>query len=107
MSFMVSYTKSQYEAKITELKGYYSQLEKHLTTMEGYKDSMYDFWDDENARTTGEMLAIEIRQVRNAMDRTQDMLTFYESSVEKLDGANIGVASTIQQAIAILSGIGI
>lgn len=107
MSFTVRYTKAQYTAKISELEGYYSQLESHLSTMENLKEQMYQFWDDENARTTGTALASEIRQVKNSMDRTKDMLTFYKSAIEKLDGANIAVGSTISDALGILGKLGI
>ena len=107
MTFIVRYTKAQYQAKITELQGYYSQLESHLSTMEGLKEQMYQFWDDENARTTGTALASEIRQVKNAMDRTKDMLSFYKGSIEKLDAANISVGSTITEALGILGKLGI
>jgi hypothetical protein len=72
--------------------------------MEGYKEQMYSFWDDENARLTGEVLATEIRQVRSAMDRTKDLLIFYQSAIDKLGGANIGVTSLIQDALGILGG---
>jgi len=107
MSVMVNYTAAQYQAKITELEGYYSQLENHLSTMENLKNSMFDFWNDANAQEAGQSLAAEIRQVRNAMDRTSDMLTFYKSAVEKLDGANINVTSLLQDALSLLSGLGI
>lgn len=106
MAYSIKYTKSQYAAKITELEGQYSQLESHLSSLEGYKEQMYQFWDDENARKTGEALASMIRQVKNSMDRTKDMITFYKSTVEKLDGANIEVASSISDAIGILAKMG-
>lgn len=107
MAFIVRYTKAQYQTKITELQGYYSQLESHLSTMEGLKEQMYQFWDDENARTTGTALASEIRQVKNAMDRTKDMLSFYKGAIEQLDAANISVGSTITEALGILGKLGI
>ncbi len=107
MAFTVKYTKSQYAAKITELDGYYSRLVSHLSTMEGLKEQMYQFWDDENARTTGTALASEIRQVKNAMERTNDMLIFYKSAIEKLDGANISVGSSVSDALSALGKIGI
>lgn len=107
MTFTVRYTKGQYQAKITELQGYYSQLESHLSNMEGLKEKMYQFWDDENARTTGTALASEIRQVKNAMDRTRDMLTFYKGAIDKLDATNISVGSTITDALDVLGKLGI
>lgn len=107
MSIMVSYTKAQYEAKITELDGYRKMLENHYQTMDGLRSKIAEFWDDENARTAAQALQIQMRQVRNAMDRTDDMLTFYRSSVQKLDGANLGVGSMLQDALGVLGGLGI
>ena len=107
MSFMINYTKAQYEAKVSELEGYYSQLSDHLSKMEDLKNRMYQFWDDENARTTGKMLEIEIRQVRNSMERTKDILNFYKSSIAKLDSSNSAINNTLQEAISILTGLGI
>ena len=107
MSIVVNYTKAQYVAKITELEGYYRSLESHLARMEELKSQMFNFWDDENARKTGEILAIEIRQVRNAMTRTSDLLTFFKSTVEKLDGANLNVGNVLSDALGILGGLGI
>ena len=104
---MINYTKAQYQAKITELEGQYAQLVQHLERMEELKKQMFDFWNDPNAEKTGEILAIQIRQVKNAMDRTQDLLGFYKSTVEKLDGAGGVVGGLLSQALSILSGTGI
>ena len=102
MNVVIHYTKAQYTAKITELEGYLAQLETHLSRMEGLKEKMYTFWDDDNARTAGLVLSNEIRDVKNAMDTTQEMLTFYKSAVEKLEGANIGVSDMLGELLALL-----
>ncbi len=107
MAFLVKYTQAQYEAKLAELEGYHGQLQTHLDTMEGYREKMYQFWDDENAREVGEALNLQIRQVHNAMNRTKDMIDFYTRSVTKLEGVNSAVGDAIQSAISILSGLGI
>jgi uncharacterized protein YukE len=107
MAFVIKYTKAQYEAKISELDGYRDQLQTHLDRMEGLKDQINQFWDDDNARETYRTLTTEIRQVRNAMDRTDDALNFYKSAIEKLDGANINAGSTIAEALGILGNLGI
>ena len=107
MRYCLKYTKAQYNAKITELESYQAQLGQHLGRMEGLRNNMYSFWDDANARTAGQMLGIQIRQVRNAMERTADLLTFYKTAVEKLDGANLSGSSMISEAISVLEGLGI
>ena len=106
MSFVLKYSKAQYMAKITELEGYYAQLQSHLTRMEDLKSQMFQFWNDKNAQTTGQILAIQIRSVRSAMDRTNDMLTFYKSAVEELGGTDNALGGMLQDALSMLTGIG-
>lgn len=107
MALSIKYTKAQYLAIIADLEGYKAQLESHLDRMEDYQSQINQFWDDENASTTYAALSTEIRQVRSAMDNTENTLRFYRSAVEKLDGANINAASAIQDALGILGKIGL
>lgn len=107
MSVTIKYTKAQYQAKITELEGYYALLEQHLSSMENLKESMFQFWEDENARTTGMILNGEIEQVKKAMTRTSDLLIFYKSSVEKLSGADASVRDLLGDALSIITGLSI
>ena len=102
MALTVKYTKAQYQAKISELEGYYNQLAQHLARMQELKGQMFNFWDDSNAQTTGQILAIQIRNVQNAMDRTYDTLIFYKNAVEKLDGTNLMVDDLLGDALSIL-----
>ena len=105
MAFSVTYTQAQYQAKITELEGYYKQLELHLGRMQELRNQMFDFWNDENAQTTGLILSNEIRAVQTAMDRTADTITFYKSTIDKMEGANIDVVNTLQDALGLIAGL--
>ena len=102
--YVVKYTKAQYQAKIGELNRFNSRLETHLQQLEGFKDEMFQFWQDDNAQAVGEALTSEIKAVRNSMEQVQSYLGFYESCVEKLEGADADVLSTIGDAISLLSG---
>lgn len=102
MPFSILYDKVVYTDKISELEGYYSQLQGHLSTLEGYKEQMYQFWEDDKARTTGEALASMIRQVKNSMDSTQNMLNFYKRTVEKFDGTEKAIDESLQDVFGIL-----
>ena len=106
MAITIKYTKSQYLAKISELEGYYNMLAEHLARMQDLKSKMFEFWDDENARTAGQVLAIKIRHVQNTMDITNDSILFYKSAVEKLDGANLSVGDLLGDALSILGVLG-
>jgi len=102
MALTVKYTKAQYQAKISELEGYYNQLAQHLARMQELRSQMFNFWNDSNAQTTGQILSVQIRSVQNAMDRTTDTLIFYKSAIEKLDGANLSVGDLLGDALKIL-----
>ena len=106
MAFILKYSKAQYQAKISELEGYYAQLEQHLARMEELKSQMFNFWDDPNAQTAGQVLAAEIRSVRSAMDRTSDMLNLYKSSVESMGGTDSAVKDLLSDALSVLGSMG-
>lgn len=103
----VRYTKAQYMARITELEGYHGQLQQHLEKLEELREQVFVFWEDANAEKIGKILDIQIRQVQNSMDRTHDLLIFYKSAVEKLDGANLMWARCWSQPWARWAGLGI
>ena len=107
MPVILKYTKAQYDAKITELQGYLNELKDHREKMVGLREQMYNFWDDPNARKAGEALNIQIRQGDNSMARTNDMLIFYQKSVEKLGGADSAVSGLLGDAISILGSLGV
>ena len=103
----VRYTKAQYMARITELEGYHGQLQQHLEKLEELREQVFDFWEDANAEKIGKILDIQIRQVQNSMDRTHDLLIFYKSAVEKLDGANLDVGQEKKKTQNKKNGLGI
>ena len=107
MPVVLKYTKAQYQAKISERENYLAQLKDHRQKMAELKERMFNFWDDPNARKAGEALAVQIRQVDNSMMRTNDMLRFYQQSVEKLGGTDSAVGGLLEDAISILGSLGV
>lgn len=101
--FVVKYTKAQYQAKITELEGYYNQLDQHVARMQDLKSKMFSFWEDANAQTAGQILAAQIRDVQKTMDRTNATINFYKSAIDQLDGANFSVGDILKDALSVLS----
>ena len=75
--------------------------------LEELREQVFVFWEDANAEKIGKILDIQIRQVQNSMDRTHDLLIFYKSAVEKLDGANLDVGQVLESALGTLAGLGI
>ena len=105
MAFLLSYSKAEYQAKITELEGYYAQLSQHLERMEQLKSEMFNYWNDEAARKAGLILSSEIRSVRSTMDSTSDMINFYKSAVEKFDGTNASIQDLLDEASFVVGGL--
>lgn len=105
MAITVNYEKAQYQAKITELEGYNNQLSEHLSRMEELKSRIFDFWDDENGRKAGQALAQQIRHVQSTKDKTTEMINFYKSTIEEIDGVNLNVSGLLESAISILGTV--
>lgn len=104
MSVIINYTKKDYDAKITELQGYYDTLEKHLEKMNALKSQIFDFWNDENARKTGTILARMIQSVEFTMNQTNDALIFYRTCVDKFTGVNATIDDLLGQALQTVIG---
>lgn len=105
MSIVVNYTKAQYQAEIAELEGYYNQLSTHLSRMEELKSQIFEFWDDENAQKSANVLVTQIRHVQSTMDRTSEMISFYKSAIEEMDGVNLKIGDLLESAIKILGTV--
>ena len=105
MAFILNYSKAEYQAKITELEGYYAQLGQHLERMENLKSEMFNYWNDEAARKAGLILSSEIRSVRSAMDSTSDMMNFYKSAVEKFNGTIASIQDLLDEANFVVGGL--
>lgn len=105
--FIMKYSKNQYSGKLKEIQVCYDRLKMHLERMEELKGDMGSFWHDEQARKAGELLTVEIRQVRNAMERTQDMLQFYTGAIESLTDVGEEALSDISSVLNVVDGLGI
>lgn len=106
MAIIINYTKKDYLAKIAELEGYDQNLKTHLETLKGYKEQMFNFWDDPDAQKTGQALVLTIHQVERTMQQTEEMLTFYRSVVEKLGGVGTTTNELLEKALGLLGGLG-
>lgn len=106
MSFAIKYTSGQYKAKLEEIKGYYKQLTQHLDKMKTLQSQIGNFWKDEHARETAQILESQITRVEYAMQRTEDMITFYTKSIEQLGGMDSAMKSDLEDALKIVSSVG-
>lgn len=104
---IIKYDKALYEAKITELQGYWNQLDGHLATMKDLKKQMFEFWNDETSEKVGLTLSEKIRVVKSTMDQTQQTIDFYRAAVQKLEGSNIGALGAADDALSIVTKLGL
>lgn len=100
---IVKYTKAQYEAKITQLEGYYNQLAERKNRLIELRNQMSSFWDDDNSPKAYQCLTTIIGNVNNTMVRAQDVLIGLRALVQKLDGTNIDAGDMLGEALGALS----
>lgn len=101
----LKYEQSQYEAKFSELEGYFKLLSEHKDRMETLRSQMYDFWNDKNTQKVAEVLLEQIHQVENAMDRTKEMMIFYSKTVNIMGGASSAIQTELDNALKILNTV--
>ncbi len=100
---IIKYTKQQYQAKVTELEGFYNQLVTHEGRMTELKSEMFQFWDDPNAQKTAQILTSQLQHVHNAMDQIAATISFYKSAIDKLSATGTIVDSILEKALGILA----
>ena len=107
MSIIIRYSKSIYETKIGQLEGYANQLQAHLQTLEGLKDQVKNFWDDDEAADYLTTLSTQIIAVRNALDQTNRTKMMYEEVKGDLDKTQAATSGLLSEAGQIISSLGI
>lgn len=105
MSAIINYAKKDYEAKITELESYNKLLEGHLTKMETYKSQIKEFWEDDNAETTIEILQAVIVRTKRTMSQVDDNLIFYRNIVTKMGGVGSATDDLLKTALGAIGAL--
>ena len=98
-----NYTKNLYETRISELERLIARLKEHLSQLEAYRDEMPQFWNDDNARKTGEALDATILSVKNAMATAESLNRTLKGVVDSLGGSNSVLQNAIQDALNLLN----
>ena len=83
-NIILNYSGEHYEKKITMLENYASQLEKHLNTLEGLKDQVNDFWQDDDAAVYLKNLTKQIISVRTAQEMVNNVRTAYTEAQSEI-----------------------
>ena len=107
MSIIIRYTQSVYQNKVNNLMNLHGELQTHLANLEGYRDQIKNFWNDDEGMAYYNLVNTEIRAVKNAMNRVQNLHTIYSDSVDELNSAKTATSGLLEEAGSILSGLGI
>lgn len=105
MPIIINYAKKDYLAKITELEGYQKMLSEHLGKMQDYKSQIVNFWDDEDAQKTVQILNVMIHSTERTMTQVEDNLIFFRSIVEKFGGVGTSTNELLEKALGIIAGV--
>ncbi len=100
---VLAYDKIQYERRITQLEGYNRQLNQHLSTLEGYKKEIGNFWNDSEADEARKLIDINIQKIMLASERVEKVITASKGCVEVLDEAKGKAKEQLDDAISKIS----
>lgn len=101
---LVKYNQNQYNAKITELEGYYTRLSTYLDRMVELKEQIFDFWQDEDGRKAAIALQLQIESTQTTMDQLMGSINSYKTIVAELDVTKTQVSGDVDAAIQALGG---
>lgn len=103
---ILNYSKKQYVEKIEQLEGYLQKLNLHLAEMESLQGEIKNFWNDANANRATQLLGLEIKAVKRAMETTQETIKFYRTTVESFDETQKKVDEKFDVAFNLLNNLG-
>lgn len=90
-SVIFKYSKGEYEAKITTLEGYVSNLETLLSDFETKKSQISTFWDDDKAVEFTNIINTNIRNCRSSINRTNVTISQLKGTVKQMEGGDAAV----------------
>ena len=82
--YILKYSASVYNAKITRLDTLHGLLQTHLDALEGYKDQIKNFWDDDQSPQYITGIANQITKVKGAMDNIKMAIAEYQGVSDRM-----------------------
>lgn len=104
--FVLKYQKKTYEDYFDNVEKHLKRLEQNLTELQGLKEQMFTFWNDETARMAGEMLTKQIRTVKNEINTVNSWLTTYRTVTDQLDRGSEFIENAANEAFSALDAVG-
>lgn len=103
----LKYTQKHYETKISKLEVYVTQIQRHLSTLEGYKQEISGFWNDEQGLEYTKRISEAIQGCRNALDRVDNVKKIYTEAFGSLKKTDTGIEEALGDIDSIMSALGI
>lgn len=104
---MINYTKSQYDEKVQELQSYAQKLNTHLNNLEGYKNQIRNYWSDEEAEKYQSALNMQIKAIKNALNRVDSLKGIYERTSQELSEQKSKSSAALDEAKQLIDELGI
>lgn len=102
---IIKFQKSVYDKKISELKGYANKLDSHLTTLQGYKQQIINFWKDKTGDEYVRAIDKQIQQLTTARQRVEDLSNLYDELKAALDSAQNTVTEKVNEISSIVGSL--
>ena len=82
---IVKYSKSQYLDKIHTLNGLFTDLGKHLNTMEGLQVRFKQIYTDGSAYEMQKELERQIKAVRTSQNQVMEQMKMWEAAIQEME----------------------
>ena len=104
---IINYSKSKYDAKISELQGYVRELEKHQSAIEGYRKRLRSVWNDSDAEKYEKILGKQAKAVWTAANRAKSLKDAYQKVSDDLQRQKTTSEGIIDGINSALNALGI
>lgn len=103
----LKYSAKHYETKINQLEIYASQIQRHLTVLEGYEQEITNFWNDAKGVEYAKRISEAIRGCRNALDRVDSIKVIYTEAFGSLKKTDTGIDEALEDIKSVMGSLGI
>lgn len=98
--FVFSYSKQEYEERVSKLQVEISKLESHEARLEELRNQIPGFWEDEQATKAYKLISEELSEVRRYTEWAKDTLQIMQETVQELDGKQNRLGNLLEELIS-------
>ena len=97
-SVILRYDSSFYQSKIDAFESLNARLKEHLETLEGLKQQIPDFWEDESTARYIEVISRNISRVRQASEDVSGLKMQYQKIIDSQTRTGAAIDETVEEA---------